>query len=301
LLVSLSLYSIMLALYGYAVWINLDRVTLPELVRTGIALPAADSPARAELIDELARNGYRAAEDRAGVSEGDRLDAAALQRLVDRGEPHLAVYDPVHLRRMARQEFVAGKTYRLGERVLVETGQTLDEDALVELALPQHRRALEDDRIYVQGYSRLWGIDLTFAFVWLNIIALTGILYGVFWDPVRRVIAERRQHIEQQFHAGEQLQEEMEMQRLELAERLREWDRLKQHLADAPADLQPTLIEGLRLLLHSFISETDDAEDYRIINARQHARRLLATLAPGPEEADGEALSEESASGTQSM
>ena len=224
--ISLSLYGLMLVLYGYGVWVNRDLVTLPELALHQINLPRENDPELKVQLEELARPGYRAAGARDGVQVGDRLDGETLRKLVKQDAVDLIVYDPIYLRRLARAQLRAGKNYRVGNRNLVEVGDVLDEDTLVRLALPEVRlQVLEDGgKIFIQGHGQLWGVNATFIFVWLNLLALTGILYAVFWEPLRRVIAERRRSIAEEIHAAEKVREEAEVLRKTLEDRLARLD-----------------------------------------------------------------------------
>ena len=225
--ISLSLYGLMLVLYVYGVLVNRDLVTLPELVRDAINLPGKNDPELKAQLDEVARPGYRAAEALGGLQVGDRRDWETLRKLVEQGVVDLLVYDPIHLRRLARAQLKSGKNYRVGNRNLVEVGDVLDEDTLVRLALLLEVRpqVLEDGgKIFIQGHGQLWGVNATFIFVWLNLLALTGILYAVFWEPLRRVIAERQRSIAEEIHAAEKVREEAEVLRKTLEDRLARLD-----------------------------------------------------------------------------
>ncbi len=224
--ISLALYGLMLVLYGYGVWVNRDLVALPELARDAINLPGKNDPELKAQLDELARPGYRVAEARGGLQVGDRLDWETLRKLVEQDVVDLLVYDPIHLRRLARAQLKSGKNYRVGNDILAEVGDVLDEDTLVRLALPEVRQQVleEGGKIFIQGHGQLWGVNATFIFVWLNLLALTGILYAVFWEPLRRVIAERRRSIAEEIHAAEKAREEAEVLRKTLEDRLARLD-----------------------------------------------------------------------------
>lgn len=288
--VSLGLYGLMLLAYGYAVYYNLDRVRLPELVRAGVRLPGPEDAGRDARIDQLAEAGYYTAEAVGGVAEGALLDEAALSALTAEGVPVLAVYDPAHVRRLADQELRAGRSYRVGDRLLVEVGDPLDEPTLMRLALPAHRSRVVDPsgRIFVEGHTRLWGSDLTFLFVWLNLLALTGILYALLFEPLRRVMRDRSARIAEQFQAGEQYQEELALLHRDLTDRLAELQEATRTLQEAGDHVRtPQTVAALRACLRAFLTQSELHMDTSLLRARHGAQHLLATLDALPDRASG--------------
>ncbi len=156
------------------------------------------------------------------IPEGTQIGKEQFDLLVEhRYDQPLSLKDPAPLHALVKQGFhviedIASKRPDYKGELLVKEGSRVTYKYMQ--ALVAH--GWVGEQIKVKGEDKIVGINLALPFVMINFLFLVGILYGLLWEPLLKVLDDRAEKIRTDLETAESERTEADKLKTQLDEQL---------------------------------------------------------------------------------